>query len=143
MDTPTSNSEGHATDTSGQPPDVIAAHNLASLSAVEILGAHIADLMTAAAVKLGLYEGGEQDRDLADARILITSLAGLLDAAGPLVGSQHATILRDGLRTLQLAFREASTVPDEPGDGPGETYTGAVFPPGSAKRANRMRETRG
>ncbi|MFS0706432.1 DUF1844 domain-containing protein, partial [Cellulomonas sp. 179-A 9B4 NHS] len=31
-----------------------------------------------------------------------------------------------GLRSLQLAFREASPFPDAPGDGPGETVTGAV-----------------
>jgi hypothetical protein len=30
------------------------------------------------------------------------------------------------LRSLQLAFREASTFPDEPGKGPGEKYTGPV-----------------
>jgi hypothetical protein len=28
--------------------------------------------------------------------------------------------LRDGLRTLQNAFREASVYPDAPGEGPGE-----------------------
>lgn len=122
------------------PAGVTAAHDLAGLAAVEILGAHIADLMTAAAVKLGLYEGGERHRDLADARMLITSLAGLLDAAAPLVGSQHATILRDGLRTLQLAFREASAVPDAAGDGPGEQYTGPVFPPSTGPRVRGRRQ---
>jgi hypothetical protein len=34
--------------------------------------------------------------------------------------------LRDGLRSVQLAFREASTYPDAPGAGPGEKYTGPV-----------------
>jgi hypothetical protein len=34
--------------------------------------------------------------------------------------------LRDGLRSLQLAFREESVIPDAPGKGPGEKYTGAV-----------------
>ena len=34
--------------------------------------------------------------------------------------------LRDGLRSLQLAFREASPFPDEIGKGPGEKYTGPV-----------------
>jgi hypothetical protein len=28
------------------------------------------------------------------------------------------------VRSLQLAFREYSAVPDEPGAGPGEKYTG-------------------
>ena len=33
-----------------------------------------------------------------------------------------------GLRALQLAFREASEVPDAPGEGPGEKLTGPVSP---------------
>ncbi|MFL6181761.1 MAG: sugar phosphate isomerase, partial [Actinomycetes bacterium] len=36
--------------------------------------------------------------------------------------------LRDGLRTLQLAFREASPIPDAPGRAPGEDLTGPVLP---------------
>ena len=65
-------------------------------------------------------------RDLAEARILIHTLAGLLDAAIPYLGHHHAAPLRDGLKTLQLAFREYSNVQDEPGSGPGEKYTGFV-----------------
>lgn len=106
---------------------VAAARDLASLSAVEVLGAHIADLMTAAAVKLGLFEGGEEARDLAEARILITALAGLVDASAPNLGTHHAAPVKDGLKSLQLAFREYSTVADPPGQGPGEKYTGPVY----------------
>lgn len=102
------------------------ARDLASLTAVEILGANIVDLMTAAAVKTGLYEGGEAHRDLADARILITALAGLIDAASPQIGGQHAAPLKDGLKSLQIAFQEALPVPDPPGEGPGEKYTRPV-----------------
>ncbi len=40
----------------------------------------------------------------------------------------HAGPLRDGLRSLQLAFREAASIPDPPGQGPGEQLTGAVYP---------------
>ena len=32
----------------------------------------------------------------------------------------HAAPLRDGLQSLQRAFREASHTPDAPGEGPGE-----------------------
>ena len=64
---------------------------------------------------------------LDEARKLITALAGFVTAAAPEIGSQHAGPLRDGLRTLQLAFREASTYPDKPGQGPGEKFTGPVF----------------
>lgn len=104
-----------------------AARDLSQLQASEILGLHAVDLMTAAAVKLGLYEGGEEHRDLAEARILIHVLAGFVDAAAPELGHHHAGPLRDGLKTLQLAFREYSDLPDAPGSGPGEKWTGPVF----------------
>jgi hypothetical protein len=42
------------------------------------------------------------------------------------LGSFHAGPLRDGLKSLQLAFREGSGFPDEPGKGPGERFTGPV-----------------
>ena len=80
----------------------------------------------ACAVKLGLYEGTSPD--LAEARILIDSLAGLIDAAVRNVGHHHAAPLRDGLKSLQQAFREYSVIQDEPGAGPGEKYTGYVAP---------------
>ena len=47
-------------------------------------------------------------------------------AAAPYIGNEHARPLRDGLRSLQLAFREASAFPDAPGEGPGEKLTGPV-----------------
>ena len=103
-----------------EPLSATATRDLIELSAVEILGAHAADLMTAAAVKLGLYEGTTEQRDLAEARILIEALAGLIKAAAPQLGHHHAAPLRDGLSTLQRAFREAQEYPDPPGEGPGE-----------------------
>ena len=107
------------------PQEALAAQSawdLASLSAYDILVAHITNLMTAAAVKTGLYEGGEEQQDLADARILIDALAGLFDGALPHLGSQHAAPLRDGLQSLQAAFAERSPVADPPGQGPGERF---------------------
>jgi hypothetical protein len=93
---------------------------------VELVSTVAIHLMTAAAVKCGLGEGGQEETDLDEARTLIESLAGLLVAATPYIGTFHAKPLRDGLRSLQLAFREASIVPDAPGKGPGEKYTGSV-----------------
>ncbi len=113
--------------TSESPTSITAARDLAALAATEILGVTIVDLMTAAAVKLGVWEGGEDTRDLAEARVLITAIAGLVDAAAPELGSHHAAPLRDGLKELQLAFREMSDIPDLAGAGPGEKYTGPVF----------------
>ena len=71
-------------------------------------------------------DNAEELKDLDEARKLITALAGLVTAAAPEVGSQHAGPLRDGLRSLQLAFAEALPFPDEPGKAPGEKYTGRV-----------------
>jgi hypothetical protein len=85
-------------------------------------------LMSAAAVKLGLADSpdAEADVDLDEARKLITVLAGYVTAAAPEIGDHHARPLRDGLRSLQLAFREASVIPDAIGAGPGEKFTGPV-----------------
>ena len=106
----------------------IAARDIAEVPAVEIITTAAVHLMSAAAVKCGLAEGNDAGElmDLDEARTLITALAGLVTAAAPDLGSQHARSLRDGLRSLQLAFREASVVPDAPGQGPGEKYTGPV-----------------
>lgn len=100
--------------------------DIAEVPAVEVITTTAVHLMSAAAVKVGLADEGEALKDLDEARKLITALAGLVTAAAPEIGSQHAAPLRDGLRSLQLAFREASTIQDAPGKGPGEKYTGPV-----------------
>ena len=79
-------------------------------------------LMSAAAEQLGLASADPDDpehRDLDEARTLITALAGLLQASLPDLGP-HAAAFREGLQSLQKAFREYSLFPDEPGAGPGE-----------------------
>jgi hypothetical protein len=83
-------------------------------------------LLSAAALRCGLAEDGPEHQDLDEARRIITALAGLVTAAAPDLGDTHARALRDGLRSVQLAFREASVIPDPPGEGPGEKYTGHV-----------------
>lgn len=118
-----------------------AARDLADVPAVEVVTTAAVHLMSAAAVKCGLVDPADLEgatgedgepltpadlMDLAEARSLITALAGLVTAAAPEIGSQHARALRDGLRSLQLAFREASVLPDPPGQGPGEKLTGPV-----------------
>ena len=113
-------------------PDVDSAtRDIADVSAVEIITTAAVHLMSAAAVKCGLSEATEQHPgsdylDLDEARKLITALAALVTASAPDLGNQHARSLRDGLRSLQLAFREASPFPDAPGEGPGEKFTGYV-----------------
>ena len=112
-------------------PTTTATRDIADVAAVEVITTAAVHLMSAAAVKCGLSPDtdGVRGRDLMDldeARKLITALAGLVTASAADVGNQHARSLRDGLRSLQLAFREASPFPDAPGDGPGEKFTGPV-----------------
>ena len=125
--------EGRPASADTTDPAAAAMRDIADVAAVEIITTAAVHLMSAAAVKCGLAEDGPQGRgadflDLDEARKLITALAGLVTAAAPEIGNQHARALRDGLRTLQLAFREASPFPDEPGEGPGERLTGPVLP---------------
>jgi hypothetical protein len=103
-----------------------AARDIADVPAVEIINTVAVHLMSAAAVKCGLADDPEHQLDLDQARKLITALAGLVTAGAPEIGDQHARPLRDGLRSVQLAFREASAIPDAPGKGPGEKWTGPV-----------------
>ncbi|WP_235436648.1 DUF1844 domain-containing protein [Arthrobacter sp. RIT-PI-e] len=102
--------------------------DISEVAAGEVIVTSAVHLMSAAAVKCGLghEENAEELKDLDEARKLIIALAGFVTAAAPEIGSQHAGPLRDGLRSLQLAFREASIIPDPPGKGPGEKYTGPV-----------------
>ncbi|MFN3867044.1 MAG: DUF1844 domain-containing protein [Demequina sp.] len=107
-------------------PSSSAARDMAEVGAVEIITTVGVHLMSAAALRCGLAEDGEEHQDLDEARKLIEALAGLVTASAPDLGNTHARALRDGLRSVQLAFREASAIPDAPGEGPGEKYTGAV-----------------
>jgi hypothetical protein len=99
--------------------------DIAEVPAVEVINTVAVHLLSAAAVHCGLAEVDPRI-DLDEARKLIDSLAGLVTAAAPHVGDPHARALRDGLRSVQLAFREASPVPDAIGAGPGEKWTGPV-----------------
>ncbi|ORA35574.1 DUF1844 domain-containing protein [Mycobacterium aquaticum] len=106
-----------------------AVRDLAEVPAVEVITRAAIMLMSAAAEKIGLSAPDPDEsphRDLDEARRLITALAGLVTASAEYLGP-HAGPVRDGLKSLQLAFREASAAPDEPGNGPGEKYTGPVW----------------
>ncbi|MER5494575.1 DUF1844 domain-containing protein [Streptomyces sp. NPDC002454] len=121
-----------ATELPGTPEQAVSdfdtlTRDIADVPAVEVITTVAVHLMSAAAVNLGLAEDGERHKDLDEARKLIHALAGLVDAGGTEISSFHAAPLRDGLKSLQLAFREASVVPDGPGQGPGEKYTGPLY----------------
>ncbi len=103
--------------------------DLAEVPAQEIISRSIVVLMSAAAEKLGLSDDeptSSPHLDLDEARKLITSLAGLVAGSAEYLGPQ-AGVVRDGLQGLQRAFRESSAFPDEPGDGPGEKFTGPLY----------------
>jgi hypothetical protein len=109
-------------------PDNPPVRELTDIAAVEVITRSAVMLMSAAAEKIGLSSedpDASPHRDLDEARRLITALAGLVTASSEYLGA-HAGPLRDGLKSLQLAFREASAAPDDPGRGPGERYTGPV-----------------
>jgi Domain of unknown function (DUF1844) len=112
-----------------------AVRDISEVPAVEVITTVAVHLMSAAAVKCGLGEEGAASKDLDEARKLITALAGLVTASTPDLSTFHAAPLRDGLRSLQLAFREASSFPDLPGKGPGETLTGPVADRSAANRS--------
>jgi hypothetical protein len=106
-------------------PDI---RDLAEVPAIEVISRAAVMLMSSAAEKIGLSSADPETseyRDLDEARRLITALAGLVTAAMEYLGP-HAKPIGDGLHSLQLAFREASAAPDEPGFGPGEKYTGPL-----------------
>lgn len=103
--------------------------DLGDVPAVEVVLTVAMHLMTASAIACGLGthdDGSPREADLAEARILINALAALVTASAPDLGSVHAAPLRDGLTSIQRAFREASSIPDAPGEGPGERWTGPV-----------------
>jgi hypothetical protein len=103
-----------------------ATRDIADVPAVEVITTTAVHLMSAAAVKVGLADDPATQTDLDEARKLINALAGLVTAGAPEISDMHARSLRDGLRSLQLAFREASVIADPIGQGPGEKWTGPV-----------------
>ncbi len=103
-----------------------ASRDIADVPAVEVITTAAVHLMSAAAVKTGLADDPDEQLDLDEARKLINALAGLITAGAPEISDMHARSLRDGLRSLQLAFREASVIADPIGKGPGEKWTGPV-----------------
>ncbi|AKL65407.1 DUF1844 domain-containing protein [Streptomyces goshikiensis] len=116
-----------STDSAPAPDFDSMTRDIADVPAVEVITTVAVHLMSAAAVNLGLDKPDSEHKDLDEARKLIQALAGLITASATEISSFHAAPLRDGLKSLQLAFREASVVPDEPGQGPGEKFTGPVY----------------
>ncbi|WP_137726099.1 DUF1844 domain-containing protein [Prescottella subtropica] len=111
------------------PDDLDDVRDLADVPAIEVISRAAVMLMSSAAEKLGLSDPDPVNSphlDLDEARRLITALAGLVTSSVEYLGP-HAGPIREGLQALQRAFRESSSHPDEPGNGPGEKYTGPVY----------------
>src|SRR4029078_165451 len=99
----TSDSNSHVFEPAAARADVSQQiRDISEVPAIEVITTAAVHLMSAAAVKLGLAaaESAEELKDLDEARKLIIALAGLVTAAAPEIGSQHAGPLRDGLRSL-------------------------------------------
>src|SRR3954453_268348 len=94
------------------------ARDIADVPALEIVSTAALHLMSAAAVNLGLAEDLPEHRDLDEAGAPLEALARRVTAGAPRLGHHHAAPLRDGLRPLQLAFREVPEIADPPGEGP-------------------------
>ena len=109
--------ERHARWASQEAAAESATRDIADVPAVEVITTAAVHLMSAAAVKVGLADDPDTQKDLDEARKLI---------GAPEISDMHARSLRDGLRSVQLAFREASAIPDPIGKGPGEKWTGPV-----------------
>jgi hypothetical protein len=111
-------------------PDALStvSRDIAEVPSAEIISTAALHLMSAAAVNLGLAEDLPEHQDLDEARSLIDALAGLLDGSVHSLPPQDAAPLRDGLKSLQLAFREATPTPDEQGQGPGEKHSEPLDP---------------
>jgi hypothetical protein len=118
--------DGH--DHAGDYDTDVEIRDIGEVPAIEVINTVAIHLLSATAVKLGLADDPDaaSQIDLDEARKLINALAGLVTASAPELGDHHALALRDGLRTVQLAFREASSIPDAVGKGPGEKWTGPV-----------------
>ncbi|MFD6890045.1 DUF1844 domain-containing protein [Streptomyces sp. NPDC099050] len=125
--TPSGSSSGAPSESPAAPDYDDLTRDIADVPAVEVITTVAVHLLSAAAVNLGLDKPDSEYKDLDEARKLITALAGLVTASATEISSFHAAPLRDGLKSLQLAFREASLVQDEPGQGPGEKFTGPVY----------------
>lgn len=125
--TPSGSPSGAPSESPAAPDYDDLTRDIADVPAVEVITTVAVHLLSAAAVNLGLDKPDSEYKDLDEARKLITALAGLVTASATEISSFHAAPLRDGLKSLQLAFREASLVQDEPGQGPGEKFTGPVY----------------
>ena len=91
--------------------------------AVEVINTVAVHLLSAAAVKVGLADDPDAPARPRRGAQAHRRARRPRDGGRPDIGDQHARALRDGLRVLQLAFREASPIPDEIGKGPGEKWT--------------------
>ncbi|CAM5276551.1 hypothetical protein SCALM49S_09890 [Streptomyces californicus] len=103
------------------------ARDIAEVPAVEVIVTVAVNLMSAAAVKLGLTEEGEDHKDLDEARKLVQALAGLLDASATEISTFHASPLRDGLEGPPARLPRGVAGAGQAGHGPGEKYTGPVY----------------
>lgn len=84
-------------------------------------------ILNVAAMRAGLGPGGEQERDLDQARVGIDAVRALLPVVEQAVGAQQARPIRDALAQLQMAYVRAvgAGAGDAAGPGGGAAAGGA------------------
>jgi Domain of unknown function (DUF1844) len=95
------------------------AEQLARTSVRDLLLQTMATFTDMAGIRLGLGPGGDEARDLTQARQAIETLRGLLEVADRELGAAQARPSREPLAALQMAYaRAVEGPPDEPGPPP-------------------------
>jgi Domain of unknown function (DUF1844) len=98
--------EGHGTPTEPTPEELAAAfaEQLARTPVRDLLLQTMATFTDMAGVRLGLGPGGEEARDLTQARQAIETLRALLEVAERELGAAQARPFREPLAGLQMAY---------------------------------------
>ncbi len=117
------------------------AARLARTPVRDVLLQCMATFIDMAGIRLGMGPGGDDARDLAQARQAIESLRALLGVAERELGAAQVHPFKEPLAVLQMAYARASEAPaqDEPGDGgppppePPDAASRLWVPPGTPR----------
>lgn len=106
------------------------AERLAETSVRDLLLQSMATFADMAGIRLGFGPGGDQARDLTQARQAIEALRGLLEVAERELGVAQSRPFREPLAALQMAYARAVEEPAAAGSAAGEETPGGGAPPG-------------
>ena len=104
------------------------AERLAQTSVRDLLLQSMATFADMAGIRLGFGPGGDEARDLTQARQAIEALRGLLEVAERELGVAQSRPFREPLAALQMAYARAVEEP-RPDEGPEDGPPGGGAPP--------------